>query len=321
MAKSEFENQLDELEARLARLKAMYDQYFQGIERIPPEKEHTAVDKMIKRMLREQPRNTALRFRYNTIRQRFITLGNYWTRTLRQIEEGTYRRHVQKAKRRREREEARSVDRGYELDLNSMDDFDMDAEVAAALGALEPLDGEKTDPSIQAGQPPPPPAMASFAPPRGAAPPPPPPGSPTAVFGKPAPGVFGRPRDDGAPHVAGRALPSSGPPPQSGPVRLGGPPPPPPAAGRRPPPPPPPRRPPPAAGGGVGEDRMREIYQSYVQARRRNNERVDNVRYETVAKSIEKMMPKLQQKHGGKKIDFEVVVKDGKVGLKPVTGK
>jgi hypothetical protein len=30
------------------------------------------------------------------------------------------------------------------------------------------------------------------------------------------------------------------------------------------------------------------------------------------------MMPKLEQKHAGKKIDFEVVVKDGRVALKPV---
>jgi hypothetical protein len=30
------------------------------------------------------------------------------------------------------------------------------------------------------------------------------------------------------------------------------------------------------------------------------------------------MMPKLSQKHAGKQIDFEVVVKDGRVALKPV---
>jgi hypothetical protein len=33
---------------------------------------------------------------------------------------------------------------------------------------------------------------------------------------------------------------------------------------------------------------------------------------------VRDMMPKLAQKHAGKRIDFEVVVKDGKVALKPV---
>ena len=48
------------------------------------------------------------------------------------------------------------------------------------------------------------------------------------------------------------------------------------------------------------------------------NERVDNVKYETVAKSLQEMVPKLKEKHGNKAIDFAVVVKDGKVGIKPV---
>ncbi|MGB5311947.1 MAG: MXAN_5187 C-terminal domain-containing protein, partial [Polyangiales bacterium] len=67
--------------------------------------------------------------------------------------------------------------------------------------------------------------------------------------------------------------------------------------------------------------RMRQIYESYVEAKRRNNERTDKVDYETVAKSLKKMVPKLDRKHKGKRIDFTVVVKDGKVGIKPVVKK
>jgi len=63
---------------------------------------------------------------------------------------------------------------------------------------------------------------------------------------------------------------------------------------------------------------MRRIYDRYLDARRKNNERVDNVKLATLKKSIDAMMPKLREKHGAKKIDFEVVVKDGRVGLKPV---
>ncbi|MFW6197994.1 MAG: MXAN_5187 C-terminal domain-containing protein, partial [Myxococcota bacterium] len=79
--------------------------------------------------------------------------------------------------------------------------------------------------------------------------------------------------------------------------------------------------PPPSAGRaptGPGEDRLRDIYQQYVAARKRNNERTDNVRYETLEKNIRAMVPKLQQKHEGKAIDFEIVVQNGRVGLKPV---
>lgn len=41
-------------------------------------------------------RNTALRFRFTMMQQRYNTYQTYWMRTCRQIEEGTYRRHVQR---------------------------------------------------------------------------------------------------------------------------------------------------------------------------------------------------------------------------------
>ena len=64
---------------------------------------------------------------------------------------------------------------------------------------------------------------------------------------------------------------------------------------------------------------MRAIYSRYVDARRQNNERTD-VRYESLAESVQKMMPKLREKHAGKPIDFEIVLQNGKVGLKPKVG-
>jgi hypothetical protein len=66
---------------------------------------------------------------------------------------------------------------------------------------------------------------------------------------------------------------------------------------------------------------MRQIYDSYVEAKRNNNERTDRIDYETVAKSLKKMVPKLDRKHKGKHVDFKVVVQDGKVGIKPVVKK
>jgi hypothetical protein len=73
------------------------------------------------------------------------------------------------------------------------------------------------------------------------------------------------------------------------------------------------------AGPPADDDgRIKQVFDRYLEARKQNNERVDNVKFETVKKSIEQMLPKLREKHAGKQIDFEVVVKDGKVGIKPV---
>jgi hypothetical protein len=72
------------------------------------------------------------------------------------------------------------------------------------------------------------------------------------------------------------------------------------------------------ANHGVSDDQIQGIYMRYLDARRQNQERTDNVKLETVAKTVRDMLPKLAQKHAGKRIDFEVVVKDGRVALKPV---
>ena len=83
-----------------------------------------------------------------------------------------------------------------------------------------------------------------------------------------------------------------------------------------------PQAPPPRSAeqnsGGLSNDDMRRIYARYVAARKDNAERVDNVRLENIEKTLRGMLPQLEKKHVGKKIDFEVVVKDGKVALKPV---
>ena len=74
-----------------------------------------------------------------------------------------------------------------------------------------------------------------------------------------------------------------------------------------------------AVNAAIDERQLRALYTRYVDARKQNNERTD-VRYEALAESVQKMMPKLREKHGQKAIDFEVVVANGKVGLKPKVG-
>jgi hypothetical protein len=71
--------------------------------------------------------------------------------------------------------------------------------------------------------------------------------------------------------------------------------------------------------GNFSSADVERVYTQYLAARAKNSERTDNVKRETVEKTIRAMLPQLEQKHAGKKIDFDVVVKDGKVALKPIT--
>jgi hypothetical protein len=70
--------------------------------------------------------------------------------------------------------------------------------------------------------------------------------------------------------------------------------------------------------GAFSDQDIERVFKQYVAARGRNAERTDNVKRETIEKTIRGMLPQLQQKHAGKQIDFEVIVKDGRVALKPI---
>jgi hypothetical protein len=389
----EFEQRLHDAEVRLARLKALYEQWFQGIERIEPTIARKELERALEALRREQPRNTALRFRFQQLSARYGTYGIYWGRIAKQIEDGTYRRDLQRIKDRQQRKKESARQEAIELDVD-IDDFDAfgDSDLDAILGALSdtptgpppasaPAGAPKTfgkrrdEPTTEpapppeaapATQPAPPPTgptrTAGPVPPRapaGPAPtavPPPPPIAAAALSGRPPPpGAPPRP-----PVPAPVPAPSAAPgPPPSGPIAIGrmvrqasatpatggvreemgthsrtgrpgavpgavpaaapvasGAPrafAPPPGAPRPPVAAAPPH---PAAPQATGPD-MKALYDRYVEARRRNNERIDNVKFESLQQSVEKMMPKLREKHGAKPIDFEVVVQDGKVGLKP----
>lgn len=361
MDQRQYEVMLADAELRLRRLRTLYDHWFHGIERTEPQQQRGEVDRIIQELRRQPQRNTALRFRFNQLVQRYTTFNTYWQRIARQIEEGTYKRDVLRAKRRianqREARDSQPPARDNEHDL----DMDVDVDVDAALAALKtdppPADavpprpssrppGERISPPPRAITPfalPTPGALAAAAaiavprpplPPgaRGAAPPVP--GTLPGVGAKkpgivvpgapplPPPMPAGASRAPVAPPIASRA---PLPPPPIGLSRPPGPLPAPTAARVASIPQAPVPRP--AAGAnahagnsnnGMSEAQIARIYERYVEARRQNSERTDNVRIETVAKTVRDMLPKLTEKHAGKNIDFEVVLKDGRVALKPV---
>lgn len=238
MQRSEFELLLDDMETRLDRLRALYEQYFQGIERIEPTVARKDFDRRMVVLRRARPKNTALRFRRQQLIQRYTTYISYWRRIVRQIEEGTYRRHVDRARRRRQRveREVESQPSPYALQNEGID---ADAALNEALQQAHEAT-EKPRPSRSS---------------------------------------------------TGRSLPSD-------PWRPSGQPPPP--------------------DLGMSEPQLRSVYLRYLAARKRNNESVDKVRYESVARRIQDMMPDLRKKHAGKRIEFQVVLKNGRVALKPV---
>jgi hypothetical protein len=63
---------------------------------------------------------------------------------------------------------------------------------------------------------------------------------------------------------------------------------------------------------------MKEIYSQYVAAKRQGNEPVDGLSYDKLRKSLERQAEQLRAAHGQRKIDFEVVTKDGRTLIRPV---
>jgi hypothetical protein len=89
---------LDELDQNIKRLRVEYEQHFAGTLRRPPMLLQGQVQKVILRFSAEAPRNTRQKFRFNQLNSRYQVFRQQWGRTLRQIEDGTYKPHRFKAK-------------------------------------------------------------------------------------------------------------------------------------------------------------------------------------------------------------------------------
>jgi hypothetical protein len=85
------------LEGKLADLKAEYDKYFSGVERIEPTRLKGEVQRIVRRLSTLYVNNTAIRFRKDNVIAQYNSYNQYWNRILRQIEEGTYVRDIFKA--------------------------------------------------------------------------------------------------------------------------------------------------------------------------------------------------------------------------------
>jgi hypothetical protein len=355
---------LEELEVRLERLRALYEQYFLGFEKIEPSVARKDVDRRIYVLRREKIRNTGKRFKLQTIIQRYNTFQQYWQRICREIENGTYKRHLLRAERQLAPEGQLTIAArrrfGKLLAAGAGEGITNAAEAARAdaRGSQPPRPSSLPPESGDlATRPPPPPRASSDAPafgseaptqvaPRRAPPPKPerqrplstPPDPNAAKFDSleldmgflgswvpPAPSERPAPP---APPAKPAARPAAPPKPVIRPAEPAVPASevaaPPPAAAPRPPPKPnlPPAKPRPAptatapTAAGLSDDRVRDLHQKLL-AMKRENKEAGQVSLEALSRSLRETENKLRAQHKDRRIDFDVVIRDGKAIVKP----
>ncbi|HWV39351.1 MAG TPA: MXAN_5187 C-terminal domain-containing protein [Vulgatibacter sp.] len=90
-----------ELESDVESLRTRYEQYFLGLSRVPPSEEHQRIRSHLIRLRGAALRSAPVRFRLQSLHNRFLSYERMWARVLREREEGTYRRDLEKARYRR----------------------------------------------------------------------------------------------------------------------------------------------------------------------------------------------------------------------------
>lgn len=93
--------EVDSVEALLHALRGQYEQYFLGMEKRPPVKAHEQLKKRMAALKTVPSRNSALSFRIQSLQASAATYERLWTKTMQEIEDGTYRRDLFKARMRR----------------------------------------------------------------------------------------------------------------------------------------------------------------------------------------------------------------------------
>jgi hypothetical protein len=93
------EAHIGEMERKMDRLRSLYESFFMGMERIPPNTQRRELNRMMLEMQQVPIGNASLRFRLQALTQKWVLQTTYWNRTMREIEAGTYRRDVARTQR------------------------------------------------------------------------------------------------------------------------------------------------------------------------------------------------------------------------------
>jgi hypothetical protein len=240
--------------------------------------------------------------------QKYNTQSNYWRKICRQIEDGTYQKHVDIAKRRTAEREARASLTAapaappeeeqpavptYEL---SMEDFDIDKPLPSGQPAApgnpaatdmldDPFSEGLDDSALESDK------LAGDESPR-AVPPLPKSDrrSPTTARFRSIPSMLPRPA---APSVS-PSEPAAAKQSNSAPAAVER------TAAARP-------------RSGPDEDRMKKIYRTFLAAKKKCNEPTDGLSYDKIKRSLAKQV---EAKKGD--VDFKVVIKGGKAAIRAV---
>ncbi len=276
--------QAEELERELHALKARFDQFFLGLERKNPSRDAEDLRGRLVSLKGAFIRNTALKFRIQSLYQKFLAYDRLWQRTLKEMEDGTSRRDILRLRHKNELkklETARSKPAGLPKTLGNADaafeisedlgdlDFSPAQEPAARLPTGSPLPRQGTGAPLSAASalgPSTPIGRQATSPARA-----PPAVPPTSTGPVPA-------REHGA-WAANGATPAALP---------------------------------------LGDQKLKAIYDAYITAKKRCRESTDGLTFDAVAKSLRRQVPALLQQRGVTSVDFKVVIKNGKAMLKAV---
>lgn len=90
------DDELDKLEEDIRRVKNKYDQFFAGIQKVPPLQERRNIEIYIYELGKQKMRENARRFRFNQLLSRYNQYRELWGRKIREREEGPldYRRRA-----------------------------------------------------------------------------------------------------------------------------------------------------------------------------------------------------------------------------------
>ncbi|MBX5480596.1 MAG: hypothetical protein IRZ16_01925 [Myxococcaceae bacterium] len=334
----------DAVDGEIAALKAAYEQFFLGLEKRPPTDKHQALGRRIQKLRNMWIRQTAAKFRVQSVTQKWSTYERLWSKTMQAIENGTYVRDLARLKRKQnaagapKKKEKRDALDDLEIDeaFEELSGGNLDEAIAQASAAAEASVANRR-PAVQPAEPavapaipplvaPPvasvePPqsrpaaaAATTFAPKIAPVAPSIPPVTPAiapvvppvpAARAAPAPGAVARPPSS---PPAARAPANHNPTLRPASVPSSS------AAARSGP-----YAPPTVAGASqLSDDKLRAVYDAFIKAKRRCNEDTSSMTFEQVASSLRRQVPELMKQHNAKAVEFKVVIKDGKAVLRAV---
>lgn len=164
---------LDDLEKQAEGIRRDFDQFFLGLVKRAPVTSQAQLAGVFRKMKEDELRewNTQDRFRFNQIHARFVSMERIWARTLKQIEDGTYKRDKFKVAQMKKRDAAGAETAVAQRPTLSFDDLAVDVDMGFDDDELRPAAAAPVRPAAPANVPRPAPRpVAAAAPPSSSGP-------------------------------------------------------------------------------------------------------------------------------------------------------